>query len=419
MGLFLAWACLIAAALPAFMIAWNLRYFHRAPAWKGTDAGGVLPHVALLIPARNEEATIDACLTAATASVGVNLEIHVLDDASTDGTAAIVQRWAARDRHVHLVPGTPLPPGWCGKQHACWQLASRTQAPLLAWIDADVQLASTSMVRMAGLMQTRTMSLLSGFPQQVTGSWMERRIVPLIPFVLLGFLPLAWMRQSRRPAYGAGCGQLFMARRADYFIAGGHAAIRSSLHDGLQLPRAFRRAGLVTDLVDASDLASCRMYHGASQVWRGFAKNATEGMASPAAIVPWTLALLFGQVLPLPWLLTLLLTRGTGLATGAFFGSSWELMTMLGLALLCNAVAWIMQVRWLGSDTLAGIVWRPVAVLLLLGIQWEGLVRSFLGKPATWRGRSYPPNPRDEAPPTLPTVPASAPPHQAPEGLIL
>jgi hypothetical protein len=66
-------------------------------------------------------------------------------------------------------------------------------------------------------------------------------VIPLIHFLLLSFLPLWRMRESRNPAYAAGCGQLFMARRSAYLKAGGHGAIRTSLHDGLTLPRLPRR----------------------------------------------------------------------------------------------------------------------------------------------------------------------------------
>src|SRR5262249_58521809 len=100
-----------------------------------------------------------------------------------------------------------------------------------------------------------------------------------------------------RPALGAGCGCVCVARRAAYEAVGGHAAVRASLHDGITLPRAFRRAGRRTDLCDATDLAVCRMYRSGRELWFGLAKNAREGLAHPRAIVPWTLLLLGGQVL--------------------------------------------------------------------------------------------------------------------------
>src|SRR5262249_29419504 len=121
---------------------------------------------------------------------------------------------------------------------------------------------------------------------------------PLINWLLLCFLPLIGMRTFRWPAFGAGSGQWFMTTRSAYDKVGGHAAVKTSLHDGLMLPRAYRHAGFMTDVCDASRLATCRMYRSARGVWNGLAKNAREGMAATGQIWFWTLVLLCGQVLP-------------------------------------------------------------------------------------------------------------------------
>jgi len=113
--------------------------------------------------------------------------------------------------------------------------------------------------------------------------------------VLLGFLPLSRSRHSNSASLAAGCGQLFLTTRDAYRRAGGHYAIKSSLHDGIMLPRLFRRAGLRTDIFDASDLASCRMYDTNRDVLQGLMKNATEGIGSPKTIIPFTLLLGGGQ----------------------------------------------------------------------------------------------------------------------------
>src|SRR5207244_4018469 len=125
----------------------------------------------------------------------------------------------------------------------------------------------------------------SGFPRQETGTLLEKLVLPLIHFLLLGYLPLIGMRWCRHPAFGAGCGQLFVTRRDAYEAVGGHVAVRASLHDGLTLPRAYRRRGLKTDLCDATELADCRMYRSGRELWYGLAKNAREGLAHPKAIV--------------------------------------------------------------------------------------------------------------------------------------
>jgi hypothetical protein len=128
--------------------------------------------------------------------------------------------------------------------------------------DADVRLSPDALARIAGLLERRGLDLVSGFPQEVTRTLSEALIVPLIHVLLLGYLPIWLARRLQHPAFAAGCGQLIAVGRDAYQRAGGHAAIRGSRHDGLMLPRAFRRAGCATDLFDATDLARCRMYRG-------------------------------------------------------------------------------------------------------------------------------------------------------------
>ena len=250
--------------------------------------------MAVLIPARNEARTIRAAVEAALHSQHVILEVLVLDDHSTDATAQIVRDIAARDGRVRLLPGPPLPLDGAANNTPV-PCSRRTPQPLLVFVDADVRLAPQGLARLAAFLDASGADLVSGLPRQETGTVLERLLVPLIHFLLLGFLPVRRMRQSRHPAYGAGCGQVFMARRQAYVHAGGHAAIRASLHDGLTLPRAFRTAGLLTDLCDATTVATCRMYRSAREVWHGLAKNATEGLAQPALLVPATALLVGGR----------------------------------------------------------------------------------------------------------------------------
>jgi hypothetical protein len=301
-------------------------------------------------------------------STGVAFEVLVLDDGSTDRTASILREIA--DPRLTVISGPPLPAGWSGKQHACSVLAQTARYDLMVFTDADVRLAPDALARMAGFMDRTPVGLASGVPRQVTETWLEQLLLPLIHFLLLGFLPIFAMRRSPSPALGAGCGQLFIARRAAYAAAGGHAAIRASLHDGLTLPRAFRRAGQMTDLFDATDLASCRMYNSAREVWSGLGKNATEGMAQKGPLVIWTVLLLGGQVLP--FILMLIVPSTPALVA---------LVGVVGLRLLLAA-------RFRQSEVSALL--HPLGILGLLAVQWAALVRATRGRPATWRGRTYP-----------------------------
>ena len=368
---------LLLTLLPALLTLANLRAFAPPP-----PAPATRPAVSVLVPARNEARAIGRLCRDVLASDGVDLELVILDDASTDGTAAVVHDIAARDPRVRLVTGEPLPAGWCGKQHACWQLAGAARHDIWVFLDVDVTLTSDAVVRAVAFLDTTGAALGSGFPRQRTSCLLDWLLLPLIHFVLLGFLPLARARRDPSPGLAAGCGQLFVTRRAAYERAGGHATIRASLHDGVKLPRAYRRAGLATDIFDASGIASCRMYERNADVWRGLSKNATEGIGSPATIVPFTVLLAGGQVLPFVLVVWGIATRCAGWPRWA-----WP------LAVAAVLLAWLPRLLAacrFGQSVSSAVV-HPVAVALFLAIKWTALVRKRLGFQTAWRGRSLAP----------------------------
>ena len=342
------------------------------------------PHsqlVSVLIPARNEAEAIVPALQSVLANPDPNLEILVLDDHSTDATPDRVRAIAASDPRVRLLSGDQLPPGWCGKQHACWQLARACRGDLLIFMDADVRLSADALSRVRAHFEHKPKThLLSGVPRQITLGFAEKLLIPLIHFILLGFLPMIAARLSLWPAFAAGCGQFFVARRKAYFASDGHRAIRGSLHDGIQLPRTFRRHRFQTEIFDATDIAACRMYMSCSAVWHGLGKNATEGLAHPVAILPWTLVLFGGQVLP--WLL---LMGSPWLNTPQDATAFTVVLAAASLSLLPRLVACLaFSQSWLGA------VLHPLGISVLLAIQWQALARRWRGQPMVWRGRRYP-----------------------------
>ena len=367
-----AQVALALALLPLVLALLNLPFYRRP---RGAPPPGT--RVSILIPARDEAAGIAAAVRSALSSRGVEVEVVVLDDHSADATAAIVQAIAAEDPRVRLERAPPLPPGFSGKQHACHVLAGHARHGLLLFMDADVRLSPDAAAQAASFLLGGRSGLVSGFPRQATGTLGEALVVPLIHLLLLGYLPMAGMRFSRWAAFGAGCGQLMLARRDAYRTAGGHAAIAASLHDGVTLPRAFRRKGLHTDLFDATALAECRMYRGLGEVWRGFGKNATEGMATPVGLPVWTVLLGGGHLLP--WLL-LPLALAAGDPAAARVAA-----TAAACGLLLRA---ILALRF--RQSVAGALLHPAGVALMLAIQAAALARRLSGRPSAWRGRSYP-----------------------------
>jgi hypothetical protein len=358
----LGWICLACAALPALLFLRNVRVF-AAPPRADTSA-----RVSILIPARDEEINIAAAVEAALANSAA--EVLVLDDNSTDRTYAIASDIAACEPRLRLLRGEPLPDGWTGKNHACWRLAAAAANPLLLFVDADVRLAPDAAARLASGIADAGAALISGVPRQEVGTFSEKLLVPLIHFLLLGFLPLQRMRLSRHAAYGSACGQLIMVDRDAYHRSGGHRAIRANVHDGLALPRQFRASGFHTDLFDVTELATCRMYRRHADVWRGLAKNTHEGLGAPALIAPMTFLLVCGQVLPFALF-----------ATGR--------ATFIIAAVLALLPRFFALRRF--HQPLLGAILHPVGILALLGIQWFGLIRWLRGNSVAWKGRVHTP----------------------------
>ena len=372
---FYAVASMLCALTPCVLFIVNLRRY-AVPKLPRPDA--VSSRVSVLIPARDEAHGIEAAVNSALASTGVVFEVVVMDDHSTDGTGALVAAMAERDTRVRLEVAPPLPHGWNGKQHACFALAHAAKHNLFCFVDADVRLEPEALSRMAAFLESTESSLVSGFPRQVTETWLEWLLLPLIHFVLLGFLPIDRMRNSADPAFAAGCGQFIMVERAAYFATGGHAEIKGTMHDGLVLPRLFRQHGLRTDLADLTGLAQCRMYRNAHQVWSGLAKNATEGIASPVRILPISLLLALGQIVPFFLLAALAAGMRPKLEVAVFIVTA-------------AASAWLPRIlaAYRFKQDWRGVLLHPVGISVLLAIQWYAFTRKLFGGAVSWKSRAY------------------------------
>ncbi|WP_207539043.1 glycosyltransferase family 2 protein [Sabulicella rubraurantiaca] len=355
----------VALALALMPVVFGTINLLRMARPRGTPPEGTL--VSILVPVRNEAANIGACLDAALASTGCAVEVVVMDDGSTDDTAAIVSSYAARDARVRLVEAPSLPPGWTGKVHACARLAEAAQGTHLLFIDADVRLAPHAACAMAAHAAAKRIAMVSGVPRQLIFSLGEALTVPFINFLLICYLPFGGRATSRRPSLAAACGQLILVERRAYAAIGGHGAIKGVLHDGIALARLFRSRGHDTEILDGAPLATCRMYEGFIPSWAGFIKNAREGMATPIGLPIWTVLLAGAHLWP--W---------------ALLPDAEALLTILLMFALRAAVTIRTGEPWWTVPL------HPLTVLVALAIQWTALFRSALGIKAGWKGRAYP-----------------------------
>ncbi len=394
----LAWLLVGSCAvclLALVMTLLNLRRYRRAP---DAPAPAAPPPVSVCIPARNEEANIGACVTSLLASdwPTEKLEVLVYDDQSTDATPRILAELARTDARVRLVPSVPLPSGWNGKQHACDRMGRAAAGEWMLFTDADVRFEADAIRRAMGValappaggrgVAKAPLGLISTFPRQITGSLGEALLVPMIFFILMSYLPMRRMRRSLSPGASAGCGQFLLVRRDAYLAAGGHAAFKDSMHDGIKLPRAVRRAGFRTDLFDGTDLCSVRMYRGLGATWRGFAKNAYEGLGSVALLVLLTVLHLVGHVLPWLSIVGILVIAGAPIETCPVgFDTFWP--QVLAPAAVALAVIQRLLLTYRFRQPLRCVPLHPVGVLAMTCVQWHSLYLHLTGR-RSWRGRT-------------------------------
>ena len=230
------------------------------------------PFVSVLIPARDEEANIEACLESLQKQDYPNFEVLVLDDNSSDNTANIVDRIGVTDNRVQLFRGEPLPEGWAGKPFACYQLAEKAKGSWLLFVDADTIHAPHMLRSVLALALKFNTSLLSGFPRQLATSLPQKIAIPVLYFVIMSWFPLWWLHRSKKPKPSLAIGQFLLFPREEYWQIGGHKAVKSRILEDVWLGVEINRHGGRHIAVDLSPVVACHMYRSIGAMWEGFIK---------------------------------------------------------------------------------------------------------------------------------------------------
>ncbi len=337
------------------------------------------PAVSVIIPARNEAAAIERVVRSILASTYPALEVLVVDDRSTDDTAAIAERIAATDRRLRVIRGDALPEGWYGKPWACYQGYRAAGGEILLFTDADTRHEPELIARALGAGAAAKADLVTVAPHQECGSFWERLIMPQI-WILLGlrYQPDS-VNHARHARDVIANGQFIMVRRESYEAVGTHATVRMEVVEDLALAQAFWRAGKVIRFAFAETLMTTRMYSNLREIIEGWSKNVYLGgrRSYPdepiqRALVPVTLslAMLFWLLPPLALVLQVptALLPAARIAVAASLGF-WSLVS-LG-----------MQVPvWYGLG-------YPVGALMAFYIILRSTVRGRTR--VDWKGRTY------------------------------
>lgn len=366
--------------LPALLrlarVAAVLRSRRALPRASATPLRPTSSLVSVLVPARNEQRGIEACLASLSAQTYPVLEILAIDDGSTDRTPALLAAATRRDRRVRVIRLEGPPAGWTGK---CFALASGAAVARGRWLcftDADTVHAPESIARAVAFAEAHGLALLSLTSRQVTGSFWERVVQPVVFGLLDQWYPLDRVSDPASPLAAANGIFLLVARDA-YEAVGGHRAVAGEVVEDVALARAVKGAGHRIAFVDGADLVAARMYTGFGALRLGWVKNLHRLRGRRALPVLATAAeLLTTVVWPTAGGLAAALVAPAALAGPAALGA------LLGLL----AEAWFRARR--GED------WRwspsaPLGAVVVTAFLLESAARDWLGLGVRWKDRRY------------------------------
>ena len=237
------------------------------------------PEVSVIVPARNEETCLAACLESLTGQQGVSFEIIVVDDGSTDRTALIARSFPG----VRLIEAGPLPDGWSGKSNAVFAGAQQAHGEWLLFTDADTIHLPGSLARALDEATRRGVGMLSYSPAQELHGFVERAVMPVIFAELAAEYKPREVSDPNSPAAAAN-GQYLLITRQAYDAIGGHAAIATCLLEDVELARAVKRSGHKIRFRFGGDAVRTRMYRSFAQLVEGWTKNLVLLFRAPARL---------------------------------------------------------------------------------------------------------------------------------------
>jgi chlorobactene glucosyltransferase len=339
------------------------------------------PTVSVIIPARNEARNIERCVRTVLASRYPALEVLVVDDHSTDGTAAIARGAAAADARLRVITNGELPNGWFGKQWACATGAREAAGELLLFTDADTEHSPDLLPRAVDALSRERADLLSVAGRQEMRSFWERLLQPQVFWMLvMRYGGTESVNHARRAEDVIANGQFLLMRRSSYESVGGHEAVRDKVAEDLSLAQLLFRRGFRVRLFRANDQLSTHMYASLSELIAGWGKNvfaggihAMPGGAAGRAFFPF--------VLPLAPLMTL--APFLVLALWNMLGGCW-----LPWSAVCagTTVVWWMLIYRAFQQPLWYALLTPLGAAMLTFIIVRAIVR---GRRVGWKGREY------------------------------
>ncbi|MEJ2636897.1 MAG: glycosyltransferase family 2 protein [Calditrichia bacterium] len=309
------------------------------------------PLVSILIPARNEARNIADCLEGLLQQSYQNMEILLLDDESSDNTADIARSYCRKDRRIRLIEGRPLPSGWTGKNWACHQLSQHAGGEILIFTDADNRYHPRAVHNTLGWMQHYRLGMLSAFPQQITKTFAEKLVIPVIDILLYTLLPLWKTYRSARSSLAAANGQWIAFTRDAYQHIGGHRAVKNWMVEDIELSRRAKSYRLNILTLAGTGIVFGRMYRSIGEIWNGLSRS-LFGLVSYRSYLFFAILTSFFLISVLPYLLLII--------------PGWLPLTAAAIALNLY-LRLILAIKY-RHHLLESVIFHPLAVSFVIAI---------------------------------------------------
>jgi len=326
--------------------------------------------ITAIVPARNEEAVIAACVESLAKQNEIT-EIVVVNDQSSDGTAAIVRDLATRIAKLRLLEAQEPPAGWVGKNNALTLGAHNATTEWLLFTDADVELEAGATARALQIAQENQAALVSFSPEQITEKWYEKALIPFVYCRLARRFSYAAVNDPKSAAAAAN-GQFLLIRREVYEAVGGHARFASDVLEDVALAVAVKAAGHRLWFGPGNEIVRVRMYRTFDAMWEGWAKNLYRLMGG----TQWK-AFREGES-AFPWIPLVVILLGIKFPIAMFAGVLLLVLRQMnyGSELVRNQYPF------------AFIIYYIPAVFLYAGVL-AASYRSYARGKVQWKGREY------------------------------
>jgi glycosyltransferase involved in cell wall biosynthesis len=333
--------------------------------------------ISAIVPARNEEAIIASCVESLVQQREI-AEILVVDDQSQDRTAEIVREIMNKYPQVRLVESMQLPFGWVGKNYAVCQGAREAKSGWLLFTDADVLHEKKSGAKAMALARQHNASLVSFSPQQITDTWYEKALIPVVYCRLAGKFSFDDVNDPESKAAAAN-GQFLMISREAYETVGGHAAISGEVLEDVALAKRVKDAGFPIWFGSGKGIVRVRMYRTFAAMWQGWKKNLYRLMGGDLRAIAVEITIALAPILLLV----------------AMVGVVWWLRNDWHLGVLTALIGFGIW-HWLYSRELkrnqfaSGLAWYGIpGKLLYAAVLFASFISHRKGV-LTWKGREYP-----------------------------